>query len=97
MRSLLGGSTHTFPPTTCVPDPLLSSFINNSPSADSAKDVEPVQLAEDSLSSNNDLDHDTAERYHSIIMQHTVLITFLIFLITVFLHVILKVIAICHI
>lgn len=96
MRSLLGGSTHTFPPTTCVPDPLLSSFINNSPSADSAKDVEPVQLVEDSLSSNNNLDHDTAERYHSIIMQHRANY-FLNFFNNCISSRNLKVIAICHI
>lgn len=45
LQSILRGSSHLVPATTTDPDPLLSSFINSSASADEPSEVQPLSSA----------------------------------------------------
>lgn len=68
IHALFGGSTYTaagLPPSSSIPDPLLSSFIYNPPPMDLAKDVvKPEKLDDDDNLSGQNIDKQMVERYH---------------------------------
>ncbi|KMZ64776.1 hypothetical protein ZOSMA_34G00540 [Zostera marina] len=65
IHALFGGSTYTaagLPPSSSIPDPLLSSFIYNPPPMDLAKDVvKPEKLDDDDNLSGQNIDKQMVE------------------------------------
>lgn len=61
LQALLGGSSHAVPPSNVASDPFLSSLIYTMPIVDSAKDIQPESLEEESLP-NKSSDKKVAEK-----------------------------------
>lgn len=62
LQSLLGGSSFTASASNTAPDPLLSSFMYNSPATNSFKDVQP-QTSDIRSAENKKVHRKTIERY----------------------------------
>lgn len=62
LQSILGGSSRLVPSSTSDPDPLLSSFIHNTPLANEILDVQPFSSIKQSSKKESTLEN-SSERY----------------------------------